>query len=182
MEIKFYLRIIQRSWWMILISALLAVNLSLVYSYYFVTPMYESVARFIVSPNLKNIDSRDLVNSLQALDKRSIISTYAEVLNSSQVINGTMELLFAKPGQFIEYTTAVTVLPDANIIRLSVKGPDPQVAAMLANSIGQYAINYIKNLYLIYNIDFLDKASAVVEPISLNPFKMRGSLCWLVWL
>ena len=99
MEIKFYLRMMQRSWWMILISALVAVNLSLVYSYFFVTPMYESVARFLVSPNVKNIDSRDLVASLEALDRRSIISTYAEVLNSSQVINGTMDLLLAKPGQ-----------------------------------------------------------------------------------
>jgi capsular polysaccharide biosynthesis protein len=174
MEIKFYLRIIQRSWWLILISAIVAVNLSLVYSYYFVTPMYESVARFIVSPNIKNIESRDLVNSLEALDKRSIISTYAEVLNSGQIINGTMELLLAKPDEFIEYTTSVTVLPDANIIRFSVKGPDPQVAAMLANSIGQYAINYIKNLYVIYNIDFLDKASAPAEPYQPQPFQDAG--------
>jgi len=174
MEIKFYIRMIQRSWWMILISAIVAVNLSLIYSYYFVTPMYESIARFIISPNIKNIDSRDVVTSLEALDKRSIISTYAEVLNSSQVINGTMELLLAKPNQYTDYTTSVTVLPDANIIRFSVKGPDPQVAAMLANSIGQYAINYIKNLYVIYNIDFLDKALAAPEPYQPQPLQDAG--------
>jgi capsular polysaccharide biosynthesis protein/GGDEF domain-containing protein len=174
MEIKFYLRIIQRGWWMILISALVAVNLSLVYSYYFTTPMYESVARFIVSPNLKNIDFGDLINSLQALDKRSIISTYAEILNSRQIINGTMDLLLAKPDEFIAYTTSVTVLPDANIIRFSVKGPDPQVSAMLANSIGQYAINYVKKLYVVYDIDFLDKAVAALEPYQPQPLQDAG--------
>lgn len=174
MEIKFYLRIIQRGWWMILITSLMAVNLSLVYSYYFITPMYESVARFIVSPNIQNIESRDFVSSLEALDKRSIISTYAEILKSSQVTNGTMDLLLAQPDEFIDYTISVTVLPDANIIRLSVKGPDPQISAMLANSLGQYAINYVKKLYVIYNIDFLDKASPPIEPYQPLPLQDAG--------
>ena len=68
-------------------------NLSLVYSYYLTKPTYEAVARFIVSPNLQNIESRDLVNSLEALDKRSIISTYAEVFNSREIISKTLNLL-----------------------------------------------------------------------------------------
>ena len=75
MEMRFYLRIIRKGWWLILITAIVALNLSLVYSYYVMKPTYEAVARFIVSPNLQNIESRDLVNSLEALDKRSIIST-----------------------------------------------------------------------------------------------------------
>jgi len=174
MEIKFYLRIIQRSWWMIVISALVATNLSLAYSYYFVTPMYESVARFIVSPNLQSTDSRDLVNSLEALDKRSIIATYAEVLNSSQIVESAIQLLQANPDEFSEYTTSVTVLPDASIIRFSVQGPDPEVAAMLANGIGQYAINVVKNLYVVYDINFLDKAIASEEPYQPQPLQDAG--------
>lgn len=174
MELKFYSRIIQRGWWMILISALVAVNLSLLYSYYFVTPMYESIARFIVSPNTKSIESRDLVSSMEALDKRSIISTYAEVLNSRQIIEGTMSLLQAKPSQYEAYTTSVTVLPDANIIRFSVKGPNPNVTEMLANSIGQYAINYVKKLYVTYDIDFLDKAIAPDAPYQPQPLQDAG--------
>src|SRR3990172_1802652 len=129
MEMRFYLRIIRRGWWLILIAALVAVNLSLVYSYYIARPTYEAVARFIVSPNIQNIESRDLVNSLEALDKRSIISTYAEVLNSHEIINGTLNALGADPAQFEqEYNTFVTVLPDANIIRFSAQGPDPEAA------------------------------------------------------
>src|SRR5215212_11142517 len=109
MEMRFYLRIIRRGWWLILIAALVAVNFSLVYSYYLTKPTYEAVARFIVSPNLQNIESRDLVNSLEALDKRSIISTYAEVLNSHEVISGTLSLLGIDVSQFNAYSTFVTV-------------------------------------------------------------------------
>jgi diguanylate cyclase (GGDEF)-like protein len=174
MEMRFYLRIIRSGWWLILIAALVAVNLSLVYSYYLTRPTYEAIARFIVSPNLENIESRDLVNSLEALDKRSIISTYAEVLNSREIISGTINLLAADPAQFAAYTTSVTVLPDANIIRFSVRGPDPEVAAIFANGIGQNAIDFIRNLYVIYNIEFLDQAVVPSEPIEPKPIQNAG--------
>ncbi len=174
MEIRFYLKIIQRGWWLILVTTLVAVNSSLVYSYYFTTPMYEAVARFIVSPNIQNTASKDIVNSLEALDKRSIISTYAEVLNSHEIINSTKELLREKPNDFKDYTTSVTVLPDANIIRFSVKGPTPEVAALLANSIGQHAIDFVENLYVIYDINFLDKALIPTTPYQPQPAQDAG--------
>jgi diguanylate cyclase (GGDEF)-like protein len=174
MEMRYYLRIIQRGWWLILISALAAVNFSLIYSYYIATPAYESVARFIVSPNFQNVESRDLVNSLVALDKRSIISTYAEVLNSQQVVDSTLQMLNLNPTEFQAYTTSVTVLPDANIIRFSVQGPNPEVAALLANSIGQYAIDYISRLYQVYNVEFLDKALPSDIPVRPRPAQDAG--------
>src|SRR5215211_1825990 len=174
MEMRFYLKIIKRGWWLILIAALVAVNLSLVYSYYLTRPKYEAVARFIVSPDIQSIESRDLVNSLEALDKRSIISTFAEVLNSHEVISGTLNLLGVDPSQFNTYSTFVTVLPDANIIRFSVQGPDPQATAIFANAIGQNAIDFIRDLYVIYNIEFLDQALVPTEPIEPKPLQNAG--------
>jgi len=174
MEMRFYLRIIRKGWWLILIATLFAVNLSLIYSYYVTRPTYEAVARFIVSPNIQNIESRDLVNSLEALDKRSIISTYAEVLNSREIITGTLNLLGISPAQFNAYSTYVTVLPDANIIRFSVQGPDPRVTAVLANGIGQKAIDFIRNLSVIYNIEFLDQALVPTDPIQPKPIQNAG--------
>jgi capsular polysaccharide biosynthesis protein len=151
-----------------------AVNFSLVYSYYLTRPTYEAVARFIVSPNIQNIESRDLINSLEALDKRSIISTYAEVLNSREIVNKTLTVLGVSAEQFKPYSLLVTVLPDANIIRFSVQGPDPQMATILANGIGQNAIDFIRNLYVIYNIEFLDQAVAPTVPIEPQPLQNAG--------
>jgi diguanylate cyclase (GGDEF)-like protein len=179
MEIRYYLRMVQRSWWLIVTSVLVAVNLSLVYSYYIATPMYESSARFIISPNLTYVEGRDLVNSLEALDKRSIITTYAEVINSPQIINGTIMLLNGNPDDFEDYTTSFAVLPETNIISFTVRGPNPEVAAMLANSIGQHAIDFIQELYLAYDIDFLDKAIAPDDPYYPQPMQ-DATLAFLV--
>jgi len=169
MEIRYYLRVVQRGWWLILASALVAVNLSLAYSYYVAKPRYEAYARFIISPNLSFVEGRDVVNSIEALDKRSIITTYAEVINSPQIINNAISLLNGNPADYSAYDTIVTVLPDTNIIRFGVQGPDPKVTAMLANAIGQYAIDFIKELYIAYDIQFLDKAIAPSEPYYPRP-------------
>lgn len=169
MEIRYYLRIVQRGWWLILASALVAVNLSLAYSYYVAEPRYESYARFIISPNLSFVDGRDVVNSIEALDKRSIITTYAEVINSPQIINKAIALLNGNPADYSDYDTSVTVLPDANIIRFGVQGPDRETTAALANAIGQYAIDFIKELYIAYDIQFLDKAMAPSVPYYPRP-------------
>ncbi|MBL8089644.1 MAG: diguanylate cyclase [Anaerolineales bacterium] len=171
MEIRFILKILQRGWWLILISALLALNFSLFYSYYVAVPQYEVVARFIVSPNLQSTDNRDLVNSLEALDKRSIIATYAEVLNSYQITEEAVKLLGENASDFSSYTMSATLLPDANIIRYSVRGPNPDVAALLANGIGQYAIDYVRKLYVVYNIEFLDKAIPSYDAIRPRPLQ-----------
>ncbi len=171
MEVRFILKILQRGWWLILISALLALNFSLIYSYYFASPQYESVARFIVSPNLQSTDNQDIVDSLDTLDRRSIIATYAEVLNSNQIKQEALLLLGDDPSAFEDYTMSATLIPDANVIRYSVRGPNPEVAALLANGIGQYAIDYVRRLYVVYNIDFLDRATPDEEAIRPRPLQ-----------
>ena len=86
--------------------------------------LVKSTSSRIVAPNPAYLQGdSSIINSLDTLDKRSIVNTYAEVLNSQQVIDSTLQLLNLNPTEFSAYTTAVTVLPDANIIRFSVQGP-----------------------------------------------------------
>jgi diguanylate cyclase (GGDEF)-like protein len=175
MEFRFYLRTIQRGWWLILISILVAVSVSLIYSYYFVTPMYESQAKFVVSPNLSNFEREsDLVDSLETLDKRSIVATYGEIISSRQVFVKSIVELGANPLDYVDYTTSVTVLPDTNILQLTVQGLHPEAVTVLANSIGQKAINQIKSLYQVYDINFLDVAIPPLEPFRPQPLQDAG--------
>jgi hypothetical protein len=49
---------------------------------------------------------------------------------------------------------------------LSVEGPDPQVAALLANNMGQNGLNYINGLYQVYTLSFLDQRKRRANPFS----------------
>lgn len=172
MELKHYIQMLQRGWWIVALTTLLAVNIALIASYA-TTPTYRANAKFIISPSPEIISGRDVVTSLEALDKRSIISTYAEFLNSRKVYLEALAALGLQESQLRDYRFSTVVLPDANIIELSVLGPNPELAALLANTLGQRAIANISLIYRAYDISVLD--SAVAPLIAINPQPIRDT-------
>jgi uncharacterized protein involved in exopolysaccharide biosynthesis len=125
MEIRLYFQMLLRGWWVILLVALVAVAMSLGISYTAV-PQYQSAARFIVSPNASLGSGRDVVNSLDTLDRRSIVSTYAEVMNSNRIMADTVAALNLKPDDLKDYTYQAVVLPESSVMELTVSGPNPE--------------------------------------------------------
>ena len=64
MEAKLYFRMLQRSWWILVVTALAAVVAALVVDY-LTAPTYEAKARLIVAPSASLISgTSNLVNSL----------------------------------------------------------------------------------------------------------------------
>jgi len=168
MELRLYLRMLQRGWWIIALTALVALSVALLVDY-LAPPMYQTNARFVVSPNPESVSGRDVVSSLATPDKRSIVSTYAEFLNSERIYMETVKSLGMDPETLADYSHNAVVLPDANILELTVIGPDPAMAALLDNSLGQRAIGEIKQIYRVYDIRFLDPALPPEKPFSPNP-------------
>jgi diguanylate cyclase (GGDEF)-like protein len=176
MEIKLYLRMIQRSWWIVVLTVLSAVLAALI-SAFMTTPIYSSSSRYIVSPNPKFLGGDvdyNLIYSLDTLDKRTIITTYAEVLNSSRIFAETVKSLGLKESVWVDYTFSAAVFPETNIIEFTVQGPDPEMAALLTATVGQRAVDYVEGLYQIYEMGLLDPASVPTEPISPKPLRDAG--------
>ena len=72
------------------------------------------------------------------------------------------------------YVYNAVALPDANIIEFSVQGPDPKTVYLLANGIGQHAVEYVQSLYQVYDLLLLDPAALPVDPISPQPLRDAG--------
>lgn len=170
MEIRLYFQMLQRGWWMIVLAALVAVIASLTASYLAV-PQYEATARFIISPNPSQMSGRDVVNSLDTLDRRSIVSTYAEVMNSQRIYADTLAALKVKAEDLKDYTYEAVVLPESSVLELTASGPNPEAAANLANTIGYQAIQFTNRLNQVYDVNFLDTAVANDTPISPQPVR-----------
>jgi diguanylate cyclase (GGDEF)-like protein len=174
MEVKLYFRMLQRSWWIVVVATLATVIAALVASY-FTEPTYRATTRFIVSPSPSLITGgSNLLNSLSTLDKRSIITTYAEILNSKRIQDETIQLLQLDTSLLEDYTYSAVALPDANIIEFSVMGPDRETTYVLANGIGQHTVEYVKSLYQVYDLNVLDPASQPSTPISPLPLRSAG--------
>lgn len=175
-QVQLYLQILIRGWWIIALTTLSAINMALVSSYY-TTPLYRTTAWFIVvpGPSLLASDDRGLLNGIEALGRRSIVGTYAEVMTSQRIYREVVNTAFQPDQQKLGYYRVnAVVLPDTSTIELSVEGPDPEIAALLANKIGVQAIDYIKSLYVLFDIDLLDPAIPPRQPFSPRPARDGG--------
>jgi diguanylate cyclase (GGDEF)-like protein len=164
-----YVRTLQRGWWIIALTTLTALLLALLAAYN-TTPQYRTKARFIIGPNPQlNEGGRDFVNTLQALDRRSIAATFAEVLDSPTVYQEASAAL-GIPGDVLQqYRFSTVVLPGANVLELSVTGPNPETAALLANAVGAKGLDYVTSLYQVWTVTPLDSAFPPPNPISPQP-------------
>src|SRR5512138_35668 len=174
MEVKLYFRMLQRSWWIIVIVTLATVSAALI-SAYLTPPTYRATTRFIVSPSPSLVSGgNNLLSSLSTLDKRSIITTYAEILNSQRIYQETVNLLQLNNINLANYKYSAVALPDANIIEFTVTGPDRNVVYTLANGIGQHVVEYVHSLYQVYDLTVLDAAAPPTTPISPQPLRSAG--------
>jgi len=154
------------------ISTLLGLIISLLFSLQ-TTPQYRSTASFLIYPNTSLISSRDVVTSLDTLGTESVSRTYLEIFNSARVFKDTVDKLGLDASILSTYHVEAVVTTGSNI-ELSVDGPDPRMTAFLANNIGQNGINYIKSIYQVFDVSFLDQASEPMRPFA--PQTLRDGL------
>lgn len=175
MEINLYLQTLKRGWWIVVLTMLVALNGALVFTY-LTPPIYEATSRFVVSPNSEIYESSwDVVSSLDTLDRRSIINTYKELLASPSVYSISLEI--QKIGIDVvesEYSISAAVIPDTNILKLTVTGPDPEQVLMITKAVGGQALVYINNLYPVYNFNIFDDPSLNATPIYPQPVQNAG--------
>ena len=171
LQIRLLLNTIKRSWWIIIIATIMAVNFALYLSYQ-EDPLYRTQTRFVVSPNASIDQPDDYVDGINSLD--SLVSTYAEILDSRTIRKQAIALLENPPEDIGDYDIEAVVLPESSILEVTVVGTDPATTALLANTIGQEAIKYIRGLYNVYEISLLDAAGVPDDPISPNPERDAG--------
>lgn len=170
-QIRLLINTIRRSWWIIAIATIIATNIALFLSYQ-EEPVYRTQARFVVSPNPSISETDDFMDGINTVD--NLVSTYAEILNSSSIRRLTVAQIPAPPDNIDDYVINAVVLPESSVLELTVTGPDPEMAADIANFAGAVTIDYTRSLYQIYVINPLDPAGAPDDPISPNPVRDAG--------
>lgn len=173
METRLYFQMLQRGWWVILLAALVAVAASLGLSY-LATPQYQATASFIITPSATLTVGRDVVNSLDTLDRRSIVATFAEVMNSRRIVTDAAASVGVNETMLEDYEILAVVLPESSVLELDISGPDPKLAADLANAIGAEAITFSRGFNQVYDLNFLDTAIVPEDPFSPQPLRDAG--------
>jgi diguanylate cyclase (GGDEF)-like protein len=169
MELREYLRVLLKNWWMIVLLTLVGLSGALMFSYSR-TPVYEATSSYVVS--LASLDSASTtIYGLDTLtsNQQRIFATYCRLMDSNLVRDDAYKLMnVADPAGMTDYTSACTVVPETNVLRLVVHGPVPEMVRRLNEAIGVLGMSKAKELYGFFPLQQLDAVSVAPEPISPN--------------
>ena len=166
MEVKRLIKVLWRRKWLFLLT-LLAVLASTSAFTYNQVPTYETRVRLIVSPSSVLIpDPNDLRSAVTALSAPVVANTYAEISQSSSIIEKAWQQLNSAPLE--EYQVNSTVVPETTIVLITVSGPNPKVIQVLANAVTDQTIKYVEGLTTVYDLTLLDSANVPALPSTPN--------------
>ncbi len=165
MELKRYLQIIGKGWWLILPAILVSVSVGLVITYT-QSPTYRTEATFIVSPSaISSEDPDDIIRGLTSISKRDgIMATYVEIASSSTIRDTVYKELGLTKAQKEHLRISSEMIASTNIIEISAESNDPALAKKVADAVGEQTIKYVKGLYEIYDMKPLDPAYTPSTP------------------
>jgi diguanylate cyclase (GGDEF)-like protein len=167
MELKLYLRMLLRSWWIVALTALAALNVALLNAY-LAPPQYSTQARFLITPS-KLLSTADFI---RVLGDQTFLQTFAEVWNGNTNFDRTAEALSS---DLSDYSRTAVIAPSANVVELTVTGPNPDQAALIANTLGGFAMADINDKYgAVVSVSVLDAAYVPQRRFSPQPTRDAG--------
>lgn len=168
MEIKIYLRILMRKWWIVVPTFLIALTATIVFTFT-QTPTYQAFATFIVIPNASFPNVQSFVNGLEALGRRAeIATTYAEIANSRFIKQEAIAEIGLSSEQKRGISVDSRLVAGTNVIAITVEGQDADLVRDLANMVGTKTVVYVQDLYEVYDLKLLDQATDPLSPIKPN--------------
>lgn len=170
MELRDYIRVLIKSWWIIVPITLIALTGTLFFSYA-ETPIYEAVSTYVTRLDA-TLNTNDVV--LFGLDvmggRQNFFVTYCQVMTSQTVFQEALQLSNIDPLSLDPdlYTVTCNVLPDTNVLMLIVHGSSPAVVARLNEAVGMAGIREANGLYRTFQLQPLDPVRLAENPVSPN--------------
>lgn len=168
MFIHDYIQLVIKRWWLVA----LAFGVVFVSTYIWTSKqqvVYESHATFVIRPRSEAVLGSDFIRALDTISNRSEINlTFAEVASSKLIQAKAIEKMeVSSVGQF-DLSASGRVLTGTNVLEINSQSNDPVMAREFADAIGAETIDYVKNLYDVYQLEVLDAANTPLKPSSPN--------------
>lgn len=151
----------------IILIVLVFVIIGMVYSIFFVTPVYSSSTTLVLASNLNVKDSSITATDLSVNSK--LISTYSELLKSKNVLRKVIDNLDIDINEDeLRKNVEVNAVKDTELIEITVTNENKYYARKIANEIAEVFMEKVKSIYNIENIQVVDEAETSNEPSNIN--------------
>lgn len=154
--------------WLVIIPVVVTVLLTLFLTSR-LTKIYETSSTYVIRPRSELILDDEFVKALDTVSRRiEINTTFAEVAQSDLIKDGAISKLDLTKEQRQKLSASASVLAGTNILEIRVQGKNPDLVRDFAIAVGEETVDYVKNLYDIFELEPLDSPSVPEAPSSPN--------------
>ncbi|WP_066175307.1 YveK family protein [Bacillus marinisedimentorum] len=153
----------------ILVITLVAVLVSGIVSYFFLTPVYQNSTQILVN---KSSQDQNMYNVTDVRTNLELINTYNVIIKSPAILDKVAGDLDSGL-TYDELNSKVTVQSEnqSQVVTISAEDPDPQLAAAIANTTAQVFQKEIAEIMNVDNVSILAEATVQENqsPVKPNP-------------
>jgi uncharacterized protein involved in exopolysaccharide biosynthesis len=113
---------------------------------------YRAAAIAAVTPLSANLSSADVIRGVDTLERRVVVSSLAALAGAPVTQRQT------RAGD--DYAIAALVLPNTNLFRIEVEGPEPKRTAAIANQVPTILGAQARAMYRLYSVTLVSEATA----------------------
>jgi uncharacterized protein involved in exopolysaccharide biosynthesis len=145
------IEILIRGKWLIAAITLIAVVVSGILSFFVISPTYEAGVTLMASPLSPNNQSKDsdyetLLNYLSQFPQMTLETYRVQVMNP-HILSQVIKELNLDPARYsvnsLKDAVDVEAVKDTNLIRITVKDTDPEMAAKIANTLASKFVEFV---------------------------------------
>ena len=166
-DLREYLSIIKKKWFIMAILCVVCVAASTVYSFFIAKPVYQAETTLIVKT--EKTEGTNTVTSDQIKTTQQLAITYGEIIKSRKVLDDVIKNLDLDEsyGQ-LSGKISVSTVSDTQIIKVSVQDTNKSNAAKIANEIPKVFAKEAIRIADANGVEVIDKAQTPVNPVSPN--------------
>jgi hypothetical protein len=117
---------------------------------------YRATSIAAVAPLAEMLSATDLIRGVDTLERRVIVSSLAALAGAPVTQRQTRAPR--------DYAISAVVMPNTNLFRIEVEGPDPRRAAAIANEVPSVLGAHARAMYRLYGVTLVSEAAAPSNP------------------
>ena len=159
--------VVQKAWVVVVVAVLCAV-LTFLGTFFFITPEYESSAKFYVNNNSISVGNTSVsISNGDLVTSRGLVDSYIVILNTRETLNDVID--YADVNRtFTEVLKMISAeaVDETEIFEVTVTSTDPYEAEKIANAIAYILPNRIGNIIEGTSAKVVEAAIVPVKPSS----------------
>lgn len=145
-----------------------AALIAVVFSYFIITPKYESSSQFIVNQSQQDQNIPYNVNDIRT--NVELINTYNVIIKSPRVLDEVVEELgLDYSAGTLSQKIKVSSEQNSQVVTVTVTDPNPATATQIANTTVKVFQDMIPDIMNVDNVKILSPAEMVEKPTPVSP-------------